>query len=202
VVQHHLDDPRYTTADAAVIRQMAWRFAHHFDRREVEDVQQEVALHVFQRTCQHDPTRGSRAGFVSVVAKHRILQLIERQRAAKRGHGRTVQASWDDDWQTDRRDTPQRLDLAIDVRDAMGRMPDDVRAVVELRMASCTIPEIRQQLDLTRDRARVQLRAAKAALHTLRDGRTKKSEIPTPPLGQPGSSQVGEHAISRGATTP
>jgi RNA polymerase sigma factor (sigma-70 family) len=181
---------------------MAWRFAHHFRRDDLEDVRQEVALRVFQNTHRFDPTRGRRAAFVSVVAKHRILQLIERQEARKRGYGRTVQpAPWDQDWLTDRRNTPQRVDLAIDVRDAMGRMPSDVRAVVELRMSSCTVAEIRKQLGLTRHRAGVQLRRAGNSLHTLRNDSSTKSQNPHPSNDGPGSEQVGEHAIAPGASS-
>jgi RNA polymerase sigma factor (sigma-70 family) len=198
VVQRHLDDPRYTTADAAVIRQMASRFAHRFRRDDLEDVQQEVALHVFQCTGRFDPARGRCAAFVSVIAKHRILQLIERQEAAKRGYRRTVQpAPWDQDWLIDHHATPQRMDLTIDVRDALDRMPAEVRHAADLRMARHTVGAIGEQLGLSRDLVRGRLRHAAVAIEALNPHR-EKSQNPTPSFGQPGSSPVGE-SITTGA---
>jgi RNA polymerase sigma factor (sigma-70 family) len=197
--QHPIDDPRYTTADAAVIKQMAWRFAHRFRRDDLEDVQQEVAMHVFQCTGRVDPARGSRAAFVNVIAKHRILQLIELQEAHKRGYRRTVQpVPWDQDWLTDHRTTPQRVDLAIDVRDAMGRMPADVRAVVELRMQRHTVRAIGEELGLSGNQVRHRLRCAAIEIGDL-GLQIKKSQDPHPSIDGPGSSPVGESTTTGAA---
>jgi RNA polymerase sigma factor (sigma-70 family) len=178
---------------------MSCRFAHRFRRDDLEDFQQEVAMRVCQCTHRFNPIRGKRAAFVSVIAKHRILQLIERQEARKRGYRRTVQpAPWDQDWLTDRRTTPQRVDLAIDVRDAMARMPAEVRHVADLRMERHTVRAIGEQLGLPRDQVRGRLRHVAITVKEL-NPHFEKSQNSTPSFGQPGSSPVGETATKGAA---
>jgi hypothetical protein len=133
-----------------------------------------------------------------VIAKHRILPLIERQEARKRGYRRTVQpVPWEQDWLTDRRTTPQRVDLTIDVRDALARMPAEVRHVADLRMERQTVRAIGEQLDLSLDQVRGRLRHVAITVKEL-SPHFEKSQTLTPSFGQPGSSPVGE-TITTGA---
>lgn len=57
---------------------------------EWEDVSQEVMLHLLQVLHKYDPAKSSLRTFVSRVATNKILDLVRRSRAKKRGLLETV----------------------------------------------------------------------------------------------------------------
>jgi RNA polymerase sigma factor (sigma-70 family) len=152
-------DPRFNEADAAIIKRKAKRLAGHYGYRisDVEDIEQDLAMHVFQQTHRHEPGRGSREKFVSKVAKNKLLNLIEKHTAKKRDRRRDVPA--DDVGEGALLDggiAPDRIDLVIDVREAIARLPEDLRQVAVLRQQHSE-KELEGLLNLTRAQVRGRL---------------------------------------------
>jgi len=150
-------DERYQPADAEVIKRKARRLAGHYGYRvsDIADIEQEVATQVVQQLHRHDPSRGSREGFVGKVAKNTLLNLIDKRSAKKRDDRRNIE--YDDGPEgtlIDGTTTPEQIDLELDLKDVMQRMPPDLRQVLELRMAGHSDAEMEDLLELTRARVR------------------------------------------------
>jgi DNA-directed RNA polymerase specialized sigma24 family protein len=186
-------DTRYTAADAAVIRWKVQRIVGRFGyrRQDIEDLEQDVAMHVFRQACRYRPERGPRERFVATVAKHRLLHLVGRRMAAKRGQGRTVnRESWQDEWLRDRRVTPSQVRLAIDVRLALARLPVDLRQVASLLLQGHRARDLERLLGLSRQRVRCRIRRLAVVLDPLRSATRKNSVPANHPVHRPGNQQV------------
>lgn len=154
-----IPDPRYTPDDAEIIKRKAKRLVGHYGYRtaDVEDLQQELALHVFPRTRLHQPERGSREGFIGTVASNKIRNVIEQRTAQKRDQRHDVRI--DDVGEgavIDGTIAQERIDQQIDVREALRRMPADLREIALLR-AEHTEKELGKLLHLTRAQVRTRL---------------------------------------------
>lgn len=198
---NHYTDTRYTAADAAVVRWKALRMVGRFGygRDDVDDLQQDVAMHVFQQTYRYRSERGPRERFVATVAKHHLLHLVGRRMAAKRGHGRTVQPEpWQDAWLRDRRVSPGQILMAIDVQLALARLPVDLRDVATILLRGHRARDVERLLGLSRQQVRGRIRRLAVSLDYLRFTPKKKSVPANHSVRQPGSQQVtgslsGEH---------
>lgn len=152
-------DPRYTEEDAEIIKRKARRLAGHYGYRisDVEDIEQDLATHVFQQTHRHEPERGSREKFISRVVKNKLLNLIEQRTAKKRDRRRDVSADdVGDGVLLDAAATPERIDVGIDVRTVIARLPEQLRQVAVLRQEHSE-KEIEGLLGLTRAQVRGRL---------------------------------------------
>lgn len=153
-------DPRLTEKDAEIIRRKAKRLVGHYGYRssDVQDIEQDLAMHVFQQTCRHHPERGSRYGFVVTVVKNKLLNLIQLKRAMKRNNACEVRAEEvGEAGQLDERGSPEQIDIQIDVRDLLQRMPEDLQQIARLRMAGHRESELEELLNLTRAQVRSRL---------------------------------------------
>ena len=149
-------DERFAPADAEIIKHKARKLVGHYGYRtsDVEDIQQDLALHVFSRTYHHRPDLGSRETFVSTVVKNKILNLIEHRTALKRDHRRDVPADEvGEGVMLDGSSSPERIDLYIDLRSAIAGMPPELREIA-LRWANETEKEIADAMNLTRAKVR------------------------------------------------
>jgi len=116
-------DDGYQPADAEIVKRLAKRMSGRsgFLPADVPDIEQELGSHVAINICKYDHSRGTRSQFVTTVAKNRLLNLIEMQKAKKRGNCRNVlisdageQALMDDSRSQD------RIDM-VSVRRTTGR---------------------------------------------------------------------------------
>src|SRR5690606_8095170 len=111
--------------------------AGHYGYRssDVDDIEQELAMHAFQQTHRHDPNRGSRAKFIGKVATNRLINMVEARTAKKRDRRRDITIDGaPSDVLLDGHETPERLDLHLDVHAAIARMPADLQNIALLRM--------------------------------------------------------------------
>ena len=159
-------DERFTPADAQIIKRKAKRMAGHYGYRtsDVDDIEQDLAMQVFQQTHRHQPDLGSREKFVGKVAKNSLINLIEAKTAKKRDRRRDINV--DDapsDVLLDGHDTPERLDMRLDVRAAIARMPADLREIALLRM-ELNEREVEAKLGLTRAQVRTRMQRLAAFL--------------------------------------
>lgn len=150
-------DERYQPADAEIVKKKArqmWGPRGYLDY-EIADIEQELAMQVFQRIDRQRPDRGPRAGFVAKVAKNALLNLIERRSAKKRDDRRNIEyGDGPEGTLIDGEMTAQQIDLELDLEDMKNRMPPDLRQVLELRMAGHSDRELEDRLGLTRGRVR------------------------------------------------
>jgi len=147
-------DARFTPADAEVIRKKAATLAGHYRNSDIDDFEQDLATHVFQQTHRHLPERGSREKFISRVVKNKLLNLIDKRTAMKRGDGRNV--SLDEAGERALLDgsiSSDRLDVVIDVRAVIVALPDELRQVALLRQQHSE-KELEGLLNLTRAQVR------------------------------------------------
>lgn len=154
---HDPADPRFTRADAAFIRRKADRLLGHygFTRDELDDVQQELVLHLLRQAHHYRPERGSRRRFVSKVVKHRLLNLVD-QRLRKKRNRRCVRplAATSETQLADGGRSAARVNLHIDVWAVLARVPAALRDVAILLCARHTEREIEAKLGLTRQQVR------------------------------------------------
>jgi DNA-directed RNA polymerase specialized sigma24 family protein len=152
-------DQRFTPADAEIVKQKARKLAGHFGFRagDVDDIQQEIALHVFPRTHQHDPSRGTRGGFVNSMADNRVINILEHRTAKRRDNRRDVRIGGGQDHLVmDDATTPDRIDSQIDVQDALRALTPELRQIA-VRRISESEAEIASAMGLTRAAVRHRL---------------------------------------------
>lgn len=152
-------DPRLTESDAEIIKRKARALVGYYGFRtgDVEDLCQELAMHVVTRAHLYRPERGSRAQFVNTLAKNKLLEIIRSRTAQKRDKRRDL--SMDDPGAAspfDRSTSPGRIDLQLDVRWALDRMPEDLRKVAMLRLQHSE-RALERLLGLTRAQVRTRL---------------------------------------------
>ena len=142
-----------------------------FTRDDYEDLQQEMTLDLLRRLGKYDPEKAGLTTFVARVVDRRISTLIRHQKQEKRdyrcqacslnapvenGTGEAFNMdeilSQDDfDQQVGRHDGPQseRLDLRLDLSQAMAELPDDLRQLA-VRLQTKTVAEIARELGVPR----------------------------------------------------
>jgi hypothetical protein len=152
-------DPRFTEADADIIKRKAKRLVGHYGYRtsDVEDIEQDLAMHVFPRTRLHQPEKGSREGFIGTIATNKLRNVIELRTAQKRNRQHDVRI--DDLGEgvvNDGTVSQEHLDRQIDVREALRRMPKDLQEIALLRMEHSE-KDLEDLLHLTRAQVRVRL---------------------------------------------
>jgi RNA polymerase sigma factor (sigma-70 family) len=145
-------DHRYQPADAEIVKRIARKYARRNPSPvlDADEIEQEIAMHVLKQSHLHDPSRGTRAQFISKVAKHRVLNLIEWRDARKRNDRRNV--SYDaigDRLMADSDEAFAQIDAAMDVEAVKEKLPKELRAVADL-WPEFTPREIEQELGLSR----------------------------------------------------
>jgi DNA-directed RNA polymerase specialized sigma24 family protein len=76
-------DPRVV----ACVRHHASRVCGSISEMEIEDIEQELMLHVHRRLPHFDPTRGSLRTFADPIARSCVANLVQAAHAQKRGLG-------------------------------------------------------------------------------------------------------------------
>ena len=143
----------------------------HFESDPVqrEDLFQELTWHALDRLERDsfDPTRGSFGTWLYRVAWCRCVDLKRKQNARRRVRMTPVGD-----------DLPEEVDpspgpgeaagageIGVLVREALGRLDDQDRALLELRHAEgLTLPDVAARLEITTEQAKYRLRRATAEL--------------------------------------
>jgi RNA polymerase sigma factor (sigma-70 family) len=142
----------YQPEDAEIVKRIARKFARRNPSPvlDVDEVEQELAMHVVKQSHLHDPSRGTRAQFISKIAKHRVLNMIEWRDARKRNDRRNVSSEVvGEHLMADSDDAFAQIDAAMDVEAVKKDLPQDLRAVAAL-WPEYTPREIEQKLGLSR----------------------------------------------------
>lgn len=152
-----LSDDRFQPADAEIVKQKARQLIgrRRLREHEFEDIEQEMALRVIEQSHLHDPQRGTREAFVAKTATNAFLGLYEKRTAKKREDRRNISI---DASPTDAmhhcRSTQEQIDLVLDLKQAVDRMPPDLRQVYDLRLAGHSETDLQGLLNLSRGQVR------------------------------------------------
>jgi DNA-directed RNA polymerase specialized sigma24 family protein len=150
-------DDRFQPADAEIVKQKARQLIgrRRLREHEFEDIEQEMALRVIEQSHLHDPQRGSREGFVGTTAANAYWNLHEKRTAKKRDDRRNISIDVGPSGALhDGRLTQEQIDLALDLKQAVDRMPPDLRQVYDLRLAGHSETELQGLLNLSRGQVR------------------------------------------------
>ena len=174
-------DPRFTESDAAIIRRIARRMYGHYGYglSDVEDIEQELALHISQVSHRYDPTRSPRRRFVSKAAKNKLLNLIERRIAQKRNESRNV--AYDDSTPAVLNDgsaTQAQIVLHLDMKAGAERLPHDVRQALDLLLAGHSERDLERLMGLTRGQVRTLIKRMACILRKAGLDPNQKDEQP------------------------
>lgn len=138
-------------------RQLVGQFG--FNVSDLEDIEQNLLLHVLERMERFDPQRGCEHTFVARVVSHKIVSIIRHRCAARRHWGR-VEHSLDALAEhgsgcsvLSESPNDELADMTIDVRSACAALDDDLRRLTEL-LQSHSLAEAARKLGLTRGDAR------------------------------------------------
>lgn len=123
---------------------------------EVDDIVQDLILHLLTHPIAIDPERGSMVGVVCTVARHKRSHMVASRCAAKRNHGkppvslsdrasreredtRTHEEIYDMDTYLNRTGRSERTveelgDLSLDVERLLDDLPTELRRIAELLM--------------------------------------------------------------------
>lgn len=149
---------KYTPSDAAIIKWKVRKIIGKFPflSRQQEDLQQETAMHMVRQMGRLDPAR-RREAFVAKVAENKLLNIVERELAQKRDNRRDVSVdAVGEGALLDGSDSSSSVDVVIDVRAVLARLPDDLRQVALLRQHRSE-RELESLLGLTRAQVRGRL---------------------------------------------
>ncbi|MCC7408909.1 MAG: hypothetical protein IT442_12610 [Phycisphaeraceae bacterium] len=159
-------DEKYQPTDAEIIKKKARKMIGHYGYRtcDVVDLEQELALHVVQQMQLYRPGRGTRAQFVSRIARNKLLNIIERRTAQKRDDRRNVAIEKVvPDVLPGDGTTPAGRDLGIDVQAVLERLPQELRQVAIL-LPEHKGQEIGRLLGLSRGQVRWRIQQIGQAL--------------------------------------
>jgi RNA polymerase sigma factor (sigma-70 family) len=147
-------DERLTAADAALIRHKARRLiGHHgFTGHDIEDLEQDLCLHVLQRSDRFDPARGARHAFIATVIHNKIANILAGRTAQRRDRRREQLFGEMDDIAG--ADEIRQRDLTLDVRVVVGRLPPDLRLVAGLLRENGSLAEVSRRTGLSREQVR------------------------------------------------
>ena len=152
-------DDDFDAKTAALLRFHAARLMKcgAFRRGERQDARQELSARLMERMRRHDPGRGSTWTFGNCVLTRTSADLSRHASAQKRDRGRErplrgvsereLEELRERAWRV------ERVDLRLDVREALADLPPDVRHVAGLLMVF-TPAEVGQRTGLSRQRVR------------------------------------------------
>jgi DNA-directed RNA polymerase specialized sigma24 family protein len=148
-------DERLTAADAELIRHKVRRLiGHHgFTTHDIEDLEQDLCLHVLQRSSRFDAVRGSRHAFIATVIKNKILNILD-GRTAQRRDRRREELFGEMSGIAVTGDKERQRDLAVDIRGAVGEMTPDLRLVAGLLGEEGTFAGVSRRAGLSRQQVR------------------------------------------------
>lgn len=172
-------DPRFTSADAKTVKEKAKQVIGQFGfiAADLEDLQQEVAMHVFQHTHRHDPTRGSREAFVGTTAKNKLLHMAEAKTAKKRDDRSNIEyGDAPDSALIDGSLHSSQLDLHLEMRSLADSLPPEQRAVYDLMLQGYVEADIQKYLRIGRQRVRNLIRRVEARIREANLGRYVASQ--------------------------
>lgn len=142
-----------------------------FTESDREDIEQELLLDLLQRLPRYDPERAQRSTFIARVVDNRIATIIEARKAGRRDY-RLCTCSLKDLQEDEEGHCVERLetidqddyllgvgaiarasselgDLSLDLRDALEKLPSDVRDLCR-RLATDTVSEISRDTGVPR----------------------------------------------------
>jgi RNA polymerase sigma factor (sigma-70 family) len=153
---NHDLDPKLS----ALIRRKARILSRSYGFRvgDEEDLRQELAAHVIDKLRRHDPRRASSPTFVDRILEAKAVDLLRYVLAGKRDprrEGPLDLDSPDRDLESlrDRSWNAERLDLGLDVWEALADLPEDVREVAGLLMIYSQ-SEVARMTRLSREQVR------------------------------------------------
>lgn len=139
-----------------------------FTSQDREDLEQDLLTRLIQSLASFDPTKAHRNAFVTAVVERHVATLLRNARAAKRDHRRvtnirmaTCQPDHDEssdvvfDIDRDVRrpsvsgTTTDQIDLQIDVRIVLERLPEDLREFASARSVK-SMSEVSRESDTPR----------------------------------------------------
>jgi len=144
-----------------IIKRKAKQLAGHsgFNESDRQDIEQELALHVWRRLPMEDPSRASRHTFVARVIENYAKNLIASRKAASRDY-RSNAFSLDEEVEqengtrvprgdlVDQEDYIVKTgrahrdpDLAVDLQEVLDRLPAEHRDIC-LKLAAATVAEV------------------------------------------------------------
>ncbi len=99
------------------------------------DLRQELSMHVIAGLRRHDPGRASIPTFADRIVASKVVSIVKHATAAKRDR-RNVRSidSLDDRIESDRATAGERHDVALDVREALAALPDELSHLASLLM--------------------------------------------------------------------
>ena len=134
-----------------------------------DDIEQELLIHAWQKSGQHDQNRGAIVAFLGRVVDHRIRNLLEAAEAQKRGGGVRslsletplpdargqpvalidVLSEHDHPWSADALPADEYANLRIDLMRALRGLPDRLVALCQ-QLARATVAEISRETGVPR----------------------------------------------------
>ena len=151
---HPADDLDPRVAD--LIRHKAKQIVgnYGFTRDDEDDLRQELAAHVIDGMRHHDPSRASSRTFADRIITSKLANIIEHATAKKRDRRkeRAIDDASDSVWLDEDRSREQ-IDTATDVRQAMERLPEDLRQVAQL-LSEHTEAEVIRRSGYSREQVR------------------------------------------------
>lgn len=158
---------------ARLIRYKAKHLVGHagFSQHELQDLEQELVLDLLKRLPNFNPQKAKLQTFIARIVEHRIATIIEEREASKRDW-RSCSSSLNDAITTEddkscerleiydmdeylrqmgrlERPAGERLDLSIDLADALARLPEDLRILCE-RLQDESVSDISRNTGIPR----------------------------------------------------
>jgi RNA polymerase sigma-70 factor (ECF subfamily) len=131
----------------AVVFSLAVRMLR--DRAAAEDVSQDIFVQVWRQAGNYDPSRGSPEAWIMMIARTRILDRLRSRKAGvvlKPVGENLPEAPAAEDWPDDLAITRED---AVNVRRALGELPDEQREAIELAFfEGLTHMEISQRISV------------------------------------------------------
>ena len=131
---------------------------------DLADLVQEFLLRVLIRSRRYQPHRSSWPTFVELQFRSVVTDTLRRQRALKRGYGRTVDLddrhAVEHPWQI--------IDFTIDLAETVRRLPGDRRRLV-CELQSDTVAGVARRRGVSRDWVRAEIRQLRRALERFKN---------------------------------
>ncbi len=155
---------------AAIVRRKARRLVGRAGLRPQDraDLEQQLVLHILEQFQQFDPARGTWPAFVQHLVQRFGQNLLRSLWAHKRASGPLAPLPEDGPPDAEEPAPPEALDLT----EALARLPEDLRAVAEL-LTTRTIADTARELGASRATIHARVRE-------LRSRRELKKLLPDP----------------------
>jgi len=202
-------DKDYTGIDEYAVRIITFKAQQlvgrvGFSESDREDIEQDLLLDLLQRLPRYNPERSQRTTFISRVVDHRIATIIEARKAGLRdyrictcslndlqenkedgGCVERVETIDQDDYflsmGTISRASSELRDLSLDLRDALEKLPPNVRDLC-LRLATDTVSEISRDRGIPRGTVYEGIRKIRAIFEDSGLGEYLSCRVPQNPL--------------------